>query len=508
MYLKDKPSTFCKAPGHEQTVEFKTWFEGSAVVDAVGQPLLVYHGSRRAFDTFKPMNPRGAPGNPKGIYFTADRRTAEEYAQDVDGAFDEKSRVIAAYLSISNEQDGLVKESGYNGTEYVVFDSTKIQVLDANIGQMDLVKPDLRHSVAPVDNKQKEGFDAWFEGPKVLDTSSKSVVVYHGTTATRTIPGTTIPGDAQALAELQELADQHGIAEASSVPSVFERWVSMGMAAERGVTPDLALQARSLYELSKPTFTPHKVELAFEEFEFPADGKELGVHFGSLHQAQALGEAFPFLLCIKNPLRLPDLGTWEVQSVMYEAHKRGVPINLAEHDAVVNAKDSNATLRDLLTCKGYDGVVYANEAEGHGESYIAFNQKQIKSAVGIDLSALVQEPGPTIDPADLTEMQRRFEDIPKLRNSAGPAYTFWQLASSAVDAACGKLDAVDWSVVEQSTIETSIRTKGQSPEAVQQALSLHSPGAVNASRQAPILTAACAVFEEHCAGAASPILSL
>lgn len=325
---------------------------------------------------------------------------------------------------------------------------------------------------------------------------TKPLVAYHGTTATRTMPGTTIPGDAQALAELQELADQHGIAEASSVPSVFERWVSMGMAAERGVTPDLAVQARSSYERSKPTFTPHKIELAFEEFNFPADGKELGVHFGSLHQAQALGEAFPFLLSIKNPLRLPDLGTWEVQSVMYEAHKRGVPINLAEHDAVVNAKDSNAALRDLLTRKGYDGVVYANEAEGHGESYIAFHQEQIKPAVGIDVSAVMQDQGPVIDSAELAEMRRRFEGIPKLRNSAGPAYTFWQLASSAVDAACGKPDAVDWSVVEQSTIETSIRDKGQSPEAVQQALSLHSPGAVNAGRKDEILAMAVAAFAE------------
>jgi len=109
------------------TPEFKNWFGDSKVVDAEGKPLVVYHGTRREFDAFEPMAPRGAAGNPAGIYFTADRSVASEYAEDDDGATDEKSRVVAAYLSIQSDADGIVKHSTYRGTEYIVFDPTKIK---------------------------------------------------------------------------------------------------------------------------------------------------------------------------------------------------------------------------------------------------------------------------------------------------------------------------------------------------------------------------------------------
>ena len=99
------------------------------VVDENGRPLLVYHGTRRSFDALQISKPRGAPGNPEGIYFTADRRVAEEYAMDVDGAWDEKSRVIAAYIRIESESDGKIIDSSYSGREYVVFGSDNIHVM-------------------------------------------------------------------------------------------------------------------------------------------------------------------------------------------------------------------------------------------------------------------------------------------------------------------------------------------------------------------------------------------
>lgn len=39
----------------------------------------------------------------------------------------------------------------------------------------------------------------------------------------------------------------------------------------------------------------------------------------------------------------------------------------------------NKLLRDLFLKKGYDGIVYYNEYEGTGNSYIAFNSNQVKS---------------------------------------------------------------------------------------------------------------------------------
>lgn len=109
---------------------FLSWFGHSKVVDKDNKPLLVYHGTRREFDVFSILKPRGAIGNPPGVYFTADLEAAKEYAMDVDGAWDEKSRIIAAYLKIETEQDGKIIDSAYSGREYVVFDETKIHTIN------------------------------------------------------------------------------------------------------------------------------------------------------------------------------------------------------------------------------------------------------------------------------------------------------------------------------------------------------------------------------------------
>lgn len=110
------------------TPAFKAWFGDSKVVDDQGNPLPVYHGTRRAFDRFVPSSPRGGVGNPKGSYFTPDKRAAEEHARDCDGAWDSKSRVIEAYLRITNDEDGSIINSLYRGTEFVVFDPDAILI--------------------------------------------------------------------------------------------------------------------------------------------------------------------------------------------------------------------------------------------------------------------------------------------------------------------------------------------------------------------------------------------
>lgn len=114
----------------------------------------------------------------------------------------------------------------------------------------------------------------------------------------------------------------------------------------------------------------------FEVFET----NEMGVHLGNKGAAESFGEPFRFFVNIKNPLRLPDLGTWNYQNVIREARFAGVDISEAEYDAAFNAFDNERATADLLQGKGYDGIIYNNEAEGYGDSWIAFNPNQIKSA--------------------------------------------------------------------------------------------------------------------------------
>lgn len=223
-------------------------------------------------------------------------------------------------------------------------------------------------------------FSTWFGRSRVVDRVGAPLVVYHGTTVTRTVTYPVVPGDAEAKNKLKTLAFDHGIADYDSVPGIFERWLEMGMAASRGVTYEMAVLARTWLSLAKPQVRAPTVELGFDRFILPAGSTELGAHFGTRDQALARGTPFPFLLSMRNPLRLPDLGTWGYQNVIREARRAGVHISEQEYDQVFNQVDNNAALRALLMEKGIDGVVYWNEAEGAGDSYIAFDPDQIRRA--------------------------------------------------------------------------------------------------------------------------------
>lgn len=79
---------------------FWKWFGNSKVIDADGKPLIVYHGTKSIFNTFKPSNSIGNQGETdqiRGMYFT----------DNVDGAsffalLDNDKYLKSVYLSIKN----------------------------------------------------------------------------------------------------------------------------------------------------------------------------------------------------------------------------------------------------------------------------------------------------------------------------------------------------------------------------------------------------------------------
>lgn len=260
-----------------------------------------------------------------------------------------------------------VYANGRTDREFVVFDTSQIRIERAT----------LLETGGPTKSRD---FNDWFKESKVLGSDGKPLPVYHGTTATISSPGIALAGDAEAKKELQELSAKFGIPDWTATASILERWVANGTAKQFGADENTANKARDLYEKSKGTYSKPTTSLAFNTFEMPAGSKELGAHFGTKTQASSFGDVFEFFLSIQNPLRLADLGTWDYQSVIREARKVGVSISEDEYDQVFNAIDNNAALRTLLLQKGIDGIVYQNEAEGKGDSYIAFTPEQIKSS--------------------------------------------------------------------------------------------------------------------------------
>lgn len=82
-----------QSAGNTDTPEFHAWFDGSKVVDANGNPLMVYHGTQGSFESFNGI-----------AWVTPDKELAVEYSDmgGFNGRPTGPRRVIAAYASIKN----------------------------------------------------------------------------------------------------------------------------------------------------------------------------------------------------------------------------------------------------------------------------------------------------------------------------------------------------------------------------------------------------------------------
>jgi molybdopterin converting factor small subunit len=160
---------------------FRDWFGGSKVVDAEGNPLVVYHGT---FDDFSKFSDRKLGAN------TDDNASSEAYAQTSRVGFWFNTKPMAGnkagytvdmpvYLSIQNPKremsldwlaqglestkgrtyrkrlieqgyDGIVlTDEEFGGTSYVAFYPEQIKSAIGNNGQFDPANPDIRFSRTP-----------------------------------------------------------------------------------------------------------------------------------------------------------------------------------------------------------------------------------------------------------------------------------------------------------------------------------------------------------------------
>ena len=95
-----------------RTPEFKNWFgdwendpaSASKVVDENGEPLVVFHGTRKSFDTFNTKA--------NGVFFAKDPDVASSYAVQFDDS--QEPNIIPAFLNIRSLETIDAKGNGYN----------------------------------------------------------------------------------------------------------------------------------------------------------------------------------------------------------------------------------------------------------------------------------------------------------------------------------------------------------------------------------------------------------
>lgn len=140
------------------TPAFREWFGDSKVVDSDGKPLVVYHGTIKAFNEFNTTDFGALLG--KGSYFTASESEASSYSGG-------GTRVVPAYLSIENPyyvDSGLASvpsrqkmlKDGHDGVIYrdtdgsvkwaVAHKPNQIKSATDNAGTFDANNPDIRFS--------------------------------------------------------------------------------------------------------------------------------------------------------------------------------------------------------------------------------------------------------------------------------------------------------------------------------------------------------------------------
>lgn len=119
---------------------------------------------------------------------------------------------------------------------------------------------------------------------------------------------------------------------------------------------------------------------------------DTGFHFGSYEQAtkrlsekgKGPGRIFRTYLNIQKPLYVSsDIGRWDALPFAMYLHGEQV-LTDAEFADVCNLwktdtgydSDAAVRLREILTEKGYDGLVYPNSFEGQGDSYMVFRDDQ------------------------------------------------------------------------------------------------------------------------------------
>ena len=181
-WREENPAEVMMQKRQTETPEFKRWFGDSQVVDANGDPLVVYHGTRPGGD----INVFESRGPTDGVYFTPDTKYAEGFTENVFEDTGERGAIYPVYLSIQNPYivrtqfgtekadeflyRGLdrtkLKAQGFDGAmlyidgeldQVIAFEPSQIKSATGNVGTFDENNPDIRFARRPV-GRETEGW--------------------------------------------------------------------------------------------------------------------------------------------------------------------------------------------------------------------------------------------------------------------------------------------------------------------------------------------------------------
>ena len=320
-----------------RTSEFRKWFGDSKVVDANGEPLVVYHGTDADITKFKISKEGGALGN--GIYITPSAEFAGEYAKREGG------NVMPLYASIKNPL-----------------------IIDGSVTRDPMIEALVKLGVdrAKAERIVEKAYDD--KGYITNEVKSRAIAQgYDGIMQYRD----------NALSEIVAF-------DSAQLKSVFNKrpTESKVITEERDTrTPEFRKwfgKSKVVDQNGEPRVMYHGTVSDFDTFVPDS-------HFGTARAANQRARSWsaqngerpmqimPVYLRIENPLRVMDNEASD-EAALLNAIKRGkypqLDLGIANRDGAYAAAKA----------AGYDGLVYQNKVEDRNKlSYVAFDPNQIKS---------------------------------------------------------------------------------------------------------------------------------
>jgi hypothetical protein len=218
----------------------------------------------------------------------------------------------------------------------------------------------------------------------------EAILAQAGTAGGRARPSVVFPEQPSSRAEpTREVEEATAVLEPSGEPTKklslrdtspeFKQWFGDSKVVDKDGNP------LPVYHMSK--------EKGVTQFspQFKTELSSMGFHFGTKEQAEFRSTQYDFrgtptlgeyYLSIQNPLRVSHMASFAPDHLAEQMMDMELitpdQYEDIQTDNSYSDKDIGTDLVKVLKKSGYDGLVYENEREGEGDSYVPFNENQIK----------------------------------------------------------------------------------------------------------------------------------
>ena len=371
-----------------ETDAFKAFYGNSVFKDDQGAPVLLYHGTADDVTTFDVNHPNRKDSGwlGTGVYLTDNVDMANLYADQKARTLGPKGQnVMPLYARLENP--------------YYATAEDKARVRAGGREAADAFTADL----------QAQGYDGVIYQPT---SEAREVVVFDPAAVKSQFNDGTWSNENNLLAQKANLI-------ATNTPE-FKAWFDGSQVVDENGNPMI------MYHGTYDDFSVAKTNFGDEEYF------KFGIHVGSAEQASQRIEdlnnpgnfsrivnkspnIIPLYVKAKNPLRLDEnrTGRWGVNDIITEIMEKAESGQLKSipqkdldayfddqfnMDKAIGQKNKDGrvwsddfawsdgekteALNKYLKKLGYDSIVYKNNFEGGGDSYILLDPNQVKSAVG------------------------------------------------------------------------------------------------------------------------------